>query len=149
MTQRLAWAKAAPGAYEAMSALERYSAAHLDPQLYELVKVRASLMNGCAFCVDLHSFDALAAGENPQRLLMISVWREAPQLYTERERAALALTEEATRLDEHGVTDATWAAAAAQFDEKELANLLAAVATINAWNRFGVSTRTTVRPRPA
>ena len=149
MTQRLAWAKAAPGAYEAMAGLERYAAANLEPRLYELVKVRASLMNGCAFCVDMHSFDALAAGENPQRLLMISVWREAPHLYTERERAALALTEEATRLDAHGVTDETWEAAAKEFDEAELANLLTAIATINAWNRFGVSTRQTVRPRTA
>lgn len=148
MTQRLAWAKAAPEAYAAMAALERYAAANLDPRLFELVKLRASLMNGCAYCTDMHSFDALAAGENLQRLLMISVWREAPYLYSEREQAALALTEEATRLDEHGVTDETWAAAAAQFDEKQLADLLAAIATINAWNRFGVSTRATVRPRP-
>lgn len=149
MTQRLAWAKAAPGVYEAMSGLEREVAGRLDPQLYELVKLRASLINGCGFCIDMHAFDALKAGENSQRLFMITVWREAPDLYTERERAALALTEEATRLDVHGVTDETWAAAAAQFDDAQLAYLVAAIATINAWNRFGVSTRMTVRPRTA
>jgi AhpD family alkylhydroperoxidase len=145
----MAWVKAAPGAYEAMAGLEQYVAEHVDPQLYELVKVRASLINGCAYCVDMHTHDALEAGENVQRLFMVPVWREAPHLFTERERAALALTEEATRLDAHGVTDETWEAAAKQFDEAELANLITAIATINAWNRFGVSTQTTVRPRTA
>jgi AhpD family alkylhydroperoxidase len=149
MTQRLAWSKVAPGAYEAMAVLERYAAEHVEPRLYELVKLRASLINGCGYCIDMHAFDALEGGENPQRLFMITAWREAPHLYTERERAALALTEEATRLDAHGVSDETWAAAAAEFGEAELANLVAAIATINAWNRFGVSTRMTVRPRTA
>jgi AhpD family alkylhydroperoxidase len=149
MTQRLAWTKAAPGAYEAMSGLERYARANVEPKLYELIKLRASLINGCAYCIDMHSFDALEGGENQQRLFLISAWREVPYLYTERERAALALTEEATRLGEHGVTDETWDAAAAQFTDTELANLVAAIATINAWNRFGVSTRMTVNPRTA
>lgn len=102
MTQRLAWSKAAPGAYGAMAALERYAAEHLEPRLYELVRLRASLINGCGYCIDMHSCDALEGGENPQRLFMITAWREAPHLYTERERAALALTEEATRLDATG-----------------------------------------------
>jgi AhpD family alkylhydroperoxidase len=149
MAQRLAWAKAAPGAYQAMLGLERYASANVDPQLYELIKLRASFINGCAYCIDMHAFDALKAGENLQRLLLVSTWHEAPELYTERERAALALTEEVTRLGDHGVSDATWNAAAEQFDETELANLIAAIATINAWNRFGVSTRMTIAPRPA
>lgn len=149
MTQRLAWVKAAPGAYEAMQGLERYARANVEPRLYELVKLRASLINGCAFCIDMHAFDALEAGEDQQRLFLISAWREVPHLYTEPERAALALTEEATRLGEHGVSDETWDAAAGQFTETELANLIAAIATINAWNRFGVSTRMTVNPRRA
>jgi AhpD family alkylhydroperoxidase len=149
MTERLAWAKAAPGALEAMLGLERYLAANIDPKLYELVKLRASLINGCAYCIDMHAFDALKEGENQQRLFLLSAWREVPHLYTERERAALELTEEATRLGEHGVSDATWDAAAEQFTETELANLITAIATINAWNRFGVSTRMTVAPRTA
>ena len=149
MTQRLAWAKVAPGAYEAMQGLERYARANVDPRLYELIKLRASLINGCAYCIDMHAFVALEAGEDRQRLFLISAWREAPHLYTERERAAVALTEEATRLGEHGVSDETWDAAAEQFTETELANLVAAIATINAWNRFGVSTRMTVDPRTA
>jgi AhpD family alkylhydroperoxidase len=147
MAQRLAWAKAAPGAYAAMAGLERYVAANVEPQLYELVKLRASLINGCAYCIDMHAFDALKGGESQQRLFLVSAWREAPELYTERERAALALTEEATRLGEHGVSDATWDAAAEQFSETELANLIAAIATINAWNRFGVSTRMAIAAR--
>jgi AhpD family alkylhydroperoxidase len=146
-TQRLAWQKVAPGAFQAMLGLEQYAAAHVDPVLYELVKLRASQINGCGFCIDMHSADAMKAGENPQRLFLLSAWREAAHLYTERERAALALTEEATRLGEHGVTDETWQAAAEQFTEEELANLITAIATINAWNRFGVSTRMTVQPR--
>jgi AhpD family alkylhydroperoxidase len=149
MATRLVWAKAAPGAYEAMAGLEKYAKENVEPRLYELVKVRASLMNGCAFCIDMHTHDALEEGENVQRLFMVSVWREVPHLFTERERAALALTEEVTRLDAHGVTDETWEAAAKQFDETELANLLTAIATINAWNRYGVSTRAMVRPRTA
>jgi AhpD family alkylhydroperoxidase len=149
MAERLAMAKVVPGAYEAMLGLERYAAANVDPQLYELVKLRASLINGCAFCIDMHSFDALKGGENQQRLFLISAWREVPHLYTDRERAALALTEEATRLGEHGVTDETWDAAAEHFTDTELANLVVAIATINAWNRFGVSTRMNVAARTA
>lgn len=149
MSQRLAWAKVAPGAYEAMQGLERYASANVDPRLYELVKLRASLINGCAYCIDMHSFDALKGGENQQRLFLVGAWREVPYLYTARERAALALTEEATRLGEHGVSDETWDTAAEQFTETELANLITAIATINAWNRFGVSTRMTVAPRKA
>ncbi len=144
MTQRLAWTKAAPGAYEAMSGLERYARENLDPRLFELVKLRASFMNGCAFCVDMHAYDALKAGEELQRILLVAVWREAEHLYTAKERAALALTEEVTALSGsggHGVSDAVWSAAAAEFDEAELTNLLTAIATINAWNRFAVSTR--------
>ena len=150
MTQRLAWTKAAPGAYQAMSGLERYAKANLDPRLFELVKLRASYLNGCAFCVDMHAYDTLEDGENLQRILLVPVWREAEHLYTAKERAAFALTEEVTELSGgRGVSDEVWAAAAAEFDETELANLLTAIATINAWNRFGVSTRMTVRPRTA
>ena len=149
MTQRLAWVKVAPEAYKAMKGLEEYAAANVEPRLFELVKLRASYLNGCAYCIDKHAFDALEGGEDLQRLIMLPAWREVEYLYTEQERAALALTDESTRLDEHGVTDETWAAAAGQFTELELTNLITAIATINAWNRFGVSTRMTVRTRKA
>jgi AhpD family alkylhydroperoxidase len=149
MTQRLAMPKVAPEAYEAVLGLERYVVANVEPQLYELIKVRASLMNRCAYCIDMHSFEALKAGENQQRLLLLSVWHEVPHLYTDRERAALALTEEVTRLGEHGVTDETWDAAAELFSETELANLIVAIATINVWNRFGVSTQVKTGARTA
>jgi len=152
MTQRLAWAKVAPGAYEAMSGLERYSKANVDPVLYELVKLRASHINGCAFCVDMHAHDALKADESLQRILLVAVWREAEHLYSAKERAALALTEEITELSSsggHGVSDEVWAAAAAEFDEVELTNLITAIVTINGWNRFAVSTRMTIPTRKA
>jgi AhpD family alkylhydroperoxidase len=152
MTQRLAWAKVAPGAYEAMSGLERYAKANIDPELYELVKLRASHLNGCAYCVDMHAHDALKQGENLQRILLVGVWREAEDLYTAKERAALALTEEVTELSSsggHGVSDEVWAAASAEFDEVELTNLLTAIVTINGWNRFAVSTRMTIPSRTA
>ncbi|MBR7837362.1 carboxymuconolactone decarboxylase family protein [Actinospica durhamensis] len=152
MTERLAWVKAAPGAYEAMSGLERYAKANLDPLLFELVKLRASYLNGCAFCVDMHAYDALKGGEQLQRILLVAVWREAEHLYTAKERAALALTEEVTTLSGNGgrgVSDEVWAAAAAEFDDTELTNLLTAIATINAWNRFAVSTRMAIPTRTA
>ena len=152
MTERLAWTKAAPGAYEAMAGLERYAKANLDPLLFELVKLRASYLNGCAFCVDMHAYDALKGGEQLQRILLVAVWREAEHLYTAKERAALALTEEVTTLSEsggRGVSDEVWAAAAAEFDDTELTNLLTAIATINAWNRFAVSTRMVIPTRTA
>ncbi|KAA2259548.1 carboxymuconolactone decarboxylase family protein [Solihabitans fulvus] len=130
-----------PKAYEAMFGLERYLASSPLPKpILELVKLRASQLNGCAFCVDMHAHDAKAAGETDERLFSVVVWREAPW-FNAQERAALALTEEATRLGEHGVSDEVWEDAAAQFDEHALAALVMAIAVINAWNRFGVILR--------
>jgi len=130
-----------PGAYAAVLGMEGYARKHNDPVLYELVKLRASMINGCSFCVDMHSRDALAAGEDSRRLFGVAAWREAP-FYTEKERAALALTDAVTRLGDDGVPDDVWDAAAKHFDEAELANLLMAIATINVWNRLSVATRT-------
>lgn len=138
---RLAIKDVAPGAYAAVLGMEGYSRKHNDPVLYELVKLRASMINGCSFCVDMHSRDALAAGEDSRRLFGVAAWREAP-FYTEKERAALALTDAVTRLGDDGVSDDVWDAAAKHFDEAELANLLMAIATINVWNRLSVATRT-------
>lgn len=130
----------APDAYKAVLGMEMYSRQHNDPVLYELVKLRASMINGCAFCVDMHSRDALAAGESSRRLFGLAAWHDTP-FYTEKERAALALTDAVTRLGDHGVPDDVWDAAAKQFTEDELANLLMAIATINVWNRLSISTQ--------
>ncbi|HEU5156772.1 MAG TPA: carboxymuconolactone decarboxylase family protein [Streptosporangiaceae bacterium] len=143
MTQRIDVEKLAPAAYQAMIELEKaLRHSPLPKPLWELVKLRASQINGCAYCVDMHSFDARAAGERDERLFAVSVWHEAP-FFTEEERAALALTESATRLSEGGdrVPDEVWAQAAKHFDEESLAALVMAIATINAWNRIGVATR--------
>ncbi|MFF1615685.1 carboxymuconolactone decarboxylase family protein [Amycolatopsis sp. NPDC058278] len=108
----------------------------------ELVKIRASQINGCGMCLDMHTKDAAAAGETAVRLAMVAAWREAV-VFTEAERAALALTEEGTRLaDAHtGVSDETWAAVRKHFDEEQIGALIALVATINAWNRLNVIVR--------
>ncbi|WP_329565574.1 carboxymuconolactone decarboxylase family protein [Kitasatospora sp. NBC_01266] len=144
---RLAWAKIEPAAYQAMSALERFCAERLDPRLFELIKMRASYLNGCAYCLDMHTHDALALGETPQRLVVVAAWEEARHLFTPRERAAFALTDAVTRIGEHGVPDEVWAQAAEQFDERELVQLITAIATINAWNRIAISTQAVVPQR--
>ena len=141
MIQRLDFAKTAPHAYDAVLGMEKYCRKAVDPVVYELVKLRASILNGCSFCVDMHSRDALEAGETTQRLFGVGAWREAP-FYTEKERTALALTDAATRLGDHGVPDDVWDAAASVWSEQELADLLTAIATINVWNRLMVSTQT-------
>jgi len=135
--QRLSASALAPAVYKAMAAFDR--SIELDPPLHELVKIRASQINGCAYCLDMHTRDARAAGEDERRLATLAGWREAP-FFTDRERAALALTDAVTRLGEHGVSDADWADAAAHFDDAELAQLVWAIVAINAWNRMAVAT---------
>ena len=133
--------------YAAMIALER--SIELDPRLRELVKLRASQLNGCAFCIDMHWKDARAGGESEERLYMLTAWRESP-LYHERERAALALCEAITRIGEDEVSDEVWGRAAQQFGPEELAQLVFAIASINALNRLTIATRQTsgrYRPR--
>ncbi|SCG64212.1 carboxymuconolactone decarboxylase family protein [Micromonospora halophytica] len=139
--QRMNIAEVAPEAFQAVLGLERYVRANVEHGVLELVKLRASMLNGCAYCVDMHSRDALAAGESSRRLFAVSTWREAP-FFDERERTALALTDAVTRLGEHGVPDDVWDAAAKVWSEKELADLVTAVATINVWNRIAVTCRT-------
>ncbi|MER6301025.1 carboxymuconolactone decarboxylase family protein [Kitasatospora sp. NPDC001539] len=138
--QRLAVRSLAPAFYQAMSAVDRASRQGVDPVLAELVKVHASMINGCAFCIDMHATDARKNGEQDHRLLSLPAWRETPW-FTARERAALALTESVTLLTQGHVPDAVYQEAAAHFDETELAQLIALIATINAWNRIGVATR--------
>ena len=131
----------APEAYEAMSALERYlHECGLEPSLIELVKLRASQMNGCAYCLDMHTKDARAAGEAEQRLYVLDAWREAP-FYSPRERAALAWTEAVTRLGDEAVPDALYDETRRHFSEKELVDLNWVVVAINAWNRLAIPFR--------
>jgi AhpD family alkylhydroperoxidase len=119
-----------------------------DPALRELVRLRASQLNGCTYCIDLHAHDARAGGEDERRLWALSAWRETP-FFSERERAALALTEAMTLLPERGVPDDVYAAAAEHFDEHELGQLMFAIVVINAWNRVGVGTRMAPALEPA
>lgn len=137
---RINMAAVVPQAYQAVLGLEKYVHNNVDHTVLELVKLRASMLNGCSFCVDMHSRDALAAGESSRRLFAVAAWREAP-FFDERERTALALTDAVTRLGEHGVPDEVWDAAAKVWSEKELADLVVAIATINVWNRIAVTSR--------
>lgn len=133
-----------PDSYRALRALEASTRddAVLPHEVQELVRLRASQINGCGFCVDMHSHDALETGESVERLVAVAAWREAPW-FTRQERAALALTEEMTRLADRpdAVGDEVWAEAAAVFDERALTLLVTTIATINAWNRISVATR--------
>jgi AhpD family alkylhydroperoxidase len=140
MEARLDYAKLAPDAMRALYSLGAYLAkCGLEHPLLELVKIRASQINGCAYCIDMHTKDARAAGETEQRIYALNAWRETP-FFSGRERAALAWTEAVTRIGE-GVNDALFAEASGQFSEKELADLTWAVAAINAWNRVAISFR--------
>jgi AhpD family alkylhydroperoxidase len=142
---RLSYPKVSPGAYQAMLAVEAYLATTgLDPALLHLVKLRASQLNGCAYCIDMHWKDARALGEPEDRLYMLNAWRESPR-YSDRERAALALAEAMTHLDaREGVPDAVFDAARQHVSERELVDLCLAISMINAWNRMGV----TFKPTP-
>ncbi len=120
----------------------------LDARLYELVKIRASQLNGCAFCLDMHTRDARKLGEDQRRLDILSAWHEAPGFFSPRERAALALSESVTQIGAGGVPDSVWNEAAAQFNEAELVPLLMAIATINVWNRLAVSTHQDLPSEP-
>ena len=130
-----------PGATEAVLGMERYvRSSDLEKPLYELVKIRASQLNGCAFCLDMHCRDAREGGEDQRRLDVLSAWREAPDLFSEKEQAALALAEAMTLIGREGVPDDVWGKAAKHFPREEIVPLLMAIATINVWNRLAVST---------
>lgn len=152
MTQRIDYSKVAPGAVKAITGMELYvRQSGLEPELIELIKLRASVINGCAYCVDMHTKDALAAGETNQRLFAVPVWRETP-FFSDRERAALAFTETVTAMGPHGVSDELFAEVRSHFSEEEVVNLVMAIATINAWNRIAVTFRADVgsyQPRVA
>ena len=133
--------KVAPGVYQAMQGLEKYlHQSGLEIPLFHLIKLRASQINGCAYCIDMHWKDLRAIGENEQRLYGLDAWEESPY-YTDRERAALAWTEAVTRVADTHVPDQVYEEVRKHFAEKELADLTLAVATINAWNRLAISLR--------
>jgi AhpD family alkylhydroperoxidase len=141
VSQRLNYSKVAPGVYDAMDALDQYLAgAGLEESLLHLARLRASQLNGCAYCIDMHWKDLRAIGETEQRLCSLNAWRECPY-YTDRERAMLAWTEAVTLLASGHVPDSVYREARAALSEKELADLTLAVAAINAWNRLSIAAR--------
>ena len=143
MTQRLDFYNANPNAIKALLGLEkRISESSLEKSLVELIRLRASLINGCAYCIDLHTADARKGGEDDHRLATLSVWRETP-FFTDRERAALAWTEAVTLVSQDHVPDEVWTAVRPHFDDAELVDLTLLISTINTWNRFAISFRKT------
>ncbi|GAB7031499.1 carboxymuconolactone decarboxylase family protein [Streptomyces sp. NPDC021749] len=137
---RVDFAKAAPKAFRALIGFDAAAREGLDPALVELVQIRSSQLNKCAYCLHMHTTDARKAGESEERLHMVAVWEEAGHFFTERERAALALTEAVTLVAHGGVPDAVYERAARHFAAEELARLLALIFTINTWNRIAIST---------
>lgn len=139
MKDRMNLAKVSPEAYQAMIGLETYiKKSGLDFKLYELIKTRASQINGCAYCINMHTRDAMKEGESAQRLFLLDAWRET-DLYTEKERAVLALTEAMTVIHQNHVPDSVYEAAATHLTEKELAAVIMSVVAINGWNRIAIT----------
>jgi AhpD family alkylhydroperoxidase len=153
MEPRINFYKAAPEAVNAMRGLEHYinQSSGLEPSLRELIKIRVSQINGCAYCIDMHTKDARAAGETEQRLYALNAWRETP-FFSERERAALQWTEAITLIGEGHVPDDLFFAVRQYFSEAELVNLTLAIVTINGWNRLAIAFRSvpgSYVPKPA
>jgi AhpD family alkylhydroperoxidase len=141
MSQRIDFYKASPDAIKAMMGLEqRITKSGLDKSLVDLVRLRASQINGCAYCMDMHTADARKAGENDRRLATISAWRET-NFFTDRERAALEWTESLTLIADNHVPDSVWESVRPHFSDEELADLTLLVIAINGWNRFAISFR--------
>ena len=141
MKARLDYARVAPGVYEAMDSLDQYiQSSGLKKPLVLLVQLRASQINGCAYCLDMHWKDLVAIGEREQRLYSLDAWRECPY-YSDQERAALEWTEAVTRIGESHAPDALFQAVRQHFTEKELSDLTLAIAAINAWNRLSIAAR--------
>jgi AhpD family alkylhydroperoxidase len=139
--ERLSIREIDPTAHEAVLGMERYVRnGQLEPALLDLVKIRASQLNGCAYCLDMHNREAREHGEAQRRLDVVAGWQEAPGFFTDREQAALALTEAVTLIAGHGVPDDVWAEVSARYSEKETVQLLIAISAINVWNRLAVST---------
>lgn len=143
MVPRIHFAKHAPGVYDAMDALDTYlNASPVDQKLLHLVRLRASQVNGCAYCIDMHWKDLKALGDTDQRLYGLDAWRESPY-YSDKERAALAWTESVTFIAQGQAPDGVFEALKQQFNEREVADLTLTIATINAWNRLSIAARLT------
>ena len=141
MKSRIEYAQVVPDAIEALRVLEKYvRTCGIEPKALELIKIRASQINGCAYCLDMHTKDARARGETEQRIYALNAWRETP-FFTEKERAALAWAEAVTQVSASQVSDEVYEIARQCFDEKELANITIAITAINGWNRLAVSFR--------
>ena len=144
MSKRIDYAKASPEGYQAFAAVHAtLQKSALPRDLINLVYLRVSKINGCAFCIDMHSRDLLKSGLSVEKLVLVPVWRDAGEVFTPRERVALAWAESVTRAAETGVPDADYEAAAAEFTDKELADLTYAIGLMNAFNRLGISFRST------
>ena len=140
MKERINVQQLEPNSYKAMIGLENYlHSSGLSRQLLELIKIRASQINGCAYCLDMHTKDAMANGEEPRRLFAISAWWESP-LFNEKERAALKMTDEITRISEQGLSDEAYTLAKENFTDNEIAQIIIAIGVINVWNRIAVAT---------
>lgn len=145
MENRIDIQKVAPKAYQAMFALETYlQHAELSKTHLELIKIRASQINGCAFCINMHTTDALQQGETTQRIFLLNAWRET-ELFTEEERTILAMTEEITLIHQHGLSTQTYQQAEKLFSANYIAQIIMAISTINAWNRIAISTSRPVK----
>jgi len=143
---RVNYSKASPAAFQAMAALQMVTnKSGLEKPLMELVKLRASLLNGCAFCIDMHFREAKAAGESEERLYLLSAWQETRDLYTAREKAALRWTDALTKLAGNQVSDELFEDVHEYFTDQEMANLTLAIVAINGWNRFSVGFATPIR----
>ncbi|MFE1208968.1 carboxymuconolactone decarboxylase family protein [Streptomyces albidoflavus] len=140
-TPRISVAELAPDLYRALVRADAAARKNLDPVIGELVKIRASQINHCAFCLDMHTKDALAMGESVERIVQLSAWEESKHYYTAKEIAAIELTEAITVLTDGFVPDEVYAKAAEHFEENELAHLIGAITVINAWNRLSVAAR--------
>ncbi|MVO89332.1 carboxymuconolactone decarboxylase family protein [Streptomyces sp. p1417] len=137
---RIDFARTAPKVFRAVIGLDAAAREGLDPALVELIQIRASHLNGCAYCLHMHTNDARKAGESEDRLHMVAVWREARNFFTAKEQAALALTDAVTRVADAGVPDSVYAEAAVQFEGGELAQVIALILAINTWNRIALAT---------
>jgi AhpD family alkylhydroperoxidase len=146
MSERISIKEQEPEAYAAMMALENYSKnVQITPILKELIKIRASQINGCAFCIDMHTEDAVKEGESDRRIYLLSAWRES-HLFSDEEKAVLQLTEEITHISSGGVSDQAYHSVLGHFQEKRTAQIIMLIVLINSWNRIAVSTRMIYKP---
>jgi AhpD family alkylhydroperoxidase len=141
MERRMDLQALAPVGHRAVVELNKAASMGVDPGLWELIKIRSSMINGCAYCLDMHASEAIVAGEDVRRVVAVAAWGESPY-FTPAERAVLDLTDQVTRLGEHGVTDDVWDEVCAHFSDIQVASIVLAISVINVWNRIAITTRT-------